>query len=124
MTEFNDEPVTEMFLRRGIDRSATNINSERFYVGDLDRPDDYEVLHQAHRGAEGVVWRACYRGKLPWPVELAIKQLFAPPGSRPGDELDRRFIDRWNQQLKLLQLIHHDHLVRYQELFKGWPPHP
>jgi serine/threonine protein kinase len=124
MTEFDDEPQTEMVLRPGAVHAAVNSDSEKFYVGDFDRPDDYEVLHQAHRGAEGVVWRACYRGNLPWPVELAIKQLFAPPGSRPGDELDRRFVDRWNQQLKLLHQIHHDHLVRYQELFKGWPPHP
>ena len=130
MNDFDDEPTT-ISSERPTARPRVAVANDRFYVGTFERPDDYEVLHQAHRGAEGVVWRACYRGKLPWPVELAIKQLFTSPAVLTGAEgddghshRDLRLVDRWNEQLKLLHLIHHKHLVRYQELFKGWPPHP
>lgn len=79
MNEFDEEPTTAtVLLGRAHHAKAPIASNDRFCVGPFERPN-YKVLHQTHGGSEGVVWRACYRSRLPWPLELAIKQLFAQP---------------------------------------------
>jgi len=70
------------------------------------------------------VFRARYQGDLPRPIEFAVKQLLPPLGKSSPEWPGEALVERWNGQVKLLHLIHHDHLVGYQELFYGWPPHP
>jgi len=81
-------------------------------------------MGSGHRGGEGLVFRARYQGRLPRPVFFAVKQLVAPPGTSPGAWPEEWLVQRWREQLKLLHLVRHDHLVGYRELVSGWPPHP
>lgn len=94
------------------------------FVGSVDAPDEYELTGSSHKGGEGVVFRARYRGSLPRAVPFAVKQLVAPPGIDPAPWPPPPLVDRWREQLKLLHLVHHEHLVGYRELIHGWPPHP
>jgi serine/threonine protein kinase len=104
--------------------TPTHLAHEHLCVGPSIRPNDYEIIARAARGGEGFVWHARYRGTLPRSVDFAIKQFVAPIGSPPSEWPSPELIDRWHEQLKLLYLVHHDHLVGYKELFSGWPPHP
>jgi serine/threonine-protein kinase len=94
------------------------------FVGPIDRPDEYELTDRGRKGGEGIVFRARYQGALPRPIEFAVKQLVPPLGKSPLEWPGAALVERWNEQLKLLHLLHHDHLVGYHELFYGWPPHP
>jgi serine/threonine protein kinase len=83
-----------------------------WYAGPADAPDRYELLGDGIGGGEGTTWRARYRGALRSPVPLGIKLLNSPQG-----------LERWNDQLVLLQNVHMDHVVALHDVFAGPPPH-
>lgn len=125
MGSSGDELATQAPAGSGVStgRGDPNRHDPRF-VGPEERPDEYELIDSGHKGGEGIVFRGRYLGTLPKPVTFAIKQLLPPPGLNPSDWPDQRLVERWNEQLKLLHLVHHEHLVGYRALFWGWPPHP
>jgi serine/threonine protein kinase len=122
MTTFGPEPHTNA-QPQPEPRHASE-PSETLYVGSIDRPDEFELVSVGHKGGEGLVFRARYQGSLPRPVVFAVKQLIAPPGGTATTWPEERVVERWREQLKLLRLLHHPHLVGYRELIGGWPPHP
>jgi serine/threonine-protein kinase len=122
MTDLGPETGAATTLTPAADGSSRARHDD--CAGPVERPDEYELVERGHRGGEGIIWRARYRGTLPVPIEFAVKQLIAPPGLASGEWPTEGQFDRWNEQLKLLYLVHHDHLVAYRELFLGWPPHP
>lgn len=95
-----------------------------WYVGPPASPDRFQLLGPGLGGADGIVWRARYRGtESSTPLTLAVKQLRRPPGDRvdwptPGDG------QRWAQQCELLQRLSVDHLVTMVDIFIGVRPHP
>ena len=120
------DPVTDA---RSVADVASPVDVSRsrpgsHFVGPVERPDEYELVGVGRRGGEGIVFHARYHGSLPHSVAFALKQLLPPPGVNPSEWPDRKLADRWNEQLKLLHLVRHDHLAGYRELFWGWPPHP
>ena len=94
------------------------------HCGPVNRPDEYELVGVGHKGGEGLVFRARYHGSLPRAVPFAVKQLVAPAGVDPSAWPEDALVERWREQLKLLHLLRHEHLVGYRDLISGWPPHP
>jgi serine/threonine-protein kinase len=111
------EPVTEAL-------ADDEGHGTDLFVGPVERPDEYRLVGQGARGGEGIVWRAWYRGTLPLPVEVAVKQFLAPAGEPVSDWPSPRTVDRWYEQLRLLQAVNIDHVAAYRELFAGSLPHP
>jgi serine/threonine protein kinase len=124
VSEARNEPATDASPAPRASTHDADSQGRHLVSGSIEHPDEYELIGQGHKGGEGVVFRARYQGNLPRPVTFAVKQLLAPPGLTPADWPDERLVERWKEQLKLLHLVHHDHLVGYRELFYGWPPHP
>jgi serine/threonine protein kinase len=118
------EPLTDVRSggSGGLGEHDDDAETGRF-AGRVARPDEYKLITRVARGGEGFVWRAEYQGTLPRSVDFAIKQFVAPPGIPQSDWPPPDLIDRWFEQLKLLQLVHDDHVVGYRETFSGWPPH-
>ena len=74
-------------------------------------PDEYRLAANGRRGGEGVVWQASGFGPDHEPVEFALKQLLHPAGSDPATWPGAELQARWEQQVKLLRPLSHDHLV-------------
>lgn len=123
MDSTDEGPLTDAGLTPPKAASLARQPDQQF-VGSIRRPDEYQLLGDGRRGGEGITWCARFQGGLPQPVNFAVKQLLAPRGRTPDDWPEPAQLDRWNQQLKLLYLVRHDHLVSYKEFFDGWPPHP
>jgi serine/threonine protein kinase len=122
MTTADPEPITNADTQADV--RASSAPEETLYAGPVSSPDEYELIGTGHKGGEGVVFQARYQGSLPRAVPFAVKQLIPPPGVSVGTWPDDKVVERWREQLKLLHLLHHQHLVAYQELLLGWPPHP
>jgi serine/threonine protein kinase len=119
------EPLTEVIaVRPGEAERRDGVPEGERFVGRGGRPDEYKLVARVARGGEGFVWRAEYQGSLPRSVDFAIKQFVAPPGIAQAEWPPPELIDRWFEQLRLLQLVRDDHVVGYREIFVGWPPHP
>jgi serine/threonine protein kinase len=125
VTPLEPEPVTSgRSLAPACDEGSSGQPHETLFVGPINRPDEYELVGEGHKGGEGIVFVARYHGRLPRPVTFAVKQLVGPPRMQPETWPDPELLDRWREQLRVLQRVRHDHLVRYHELVCGWPPHP
>ncbi len=101
---------------------ARHTGPNGWFVGPGAAPDRFELLGPGIGGAEGITWRARYRGIEAEPLALAVKQLRRPPGARfdwptPAD------LQRWEEQKDLLQHLGVDHLATLQDIFVGVAPH-
>ena len=96
----------------------------RVFVGPVDEPDAYELLHpdRSVGGGEGTVWQAAYRGRFDRQLLYAVKRLDRPDGADMSwpDEKVRRL---WDDQVRLLERVTHPHLVKYHRIFSGWDVH-
>jgi serine/threonine-protein kinase len=93
-----------------------------WFAGPVSAPDRFQLLGPGLGGAEGITWRARYRGGESTALTLAVKQLRRPPGARfdwpsPAD------LQRWDEQKELLQYLAIDHLATVIDIFVGAAPH-
>jgi serine/threonine protein kinase len=90
----------------------------QLWVGPVERPDKYRLLHLEGSGGEASLWRA--------EVDLAGESETVAVKVLRSEHLDdlARISARWAEQAELLRFVTHPSVVGVREHFEGAPPHP
>jgi len=88
-----------------------------YFVGPLDEPDKYRLVHQVGAGGEAQLWRAELNVSGEW-EPVAVKIL------RPDRRADlEQWKARWAEQAEVLRFIRHPGVVGVREHFEGGAMH-